>query len=178
MERVGSVLFCLCFVLGFIIEFVCLSVRLSVTMHLPAGSRLCLVLLLVFLPLFWATLASALPARAQRNRGMTSTSDVRQRRSGYSDQRLAELETIFALADMSHRRRISTNPQVGFGVVDIHKIGKRKRSSEASSEPERVAESRGVLLDRVLRRLRNLSPTAELIEDDGNYGNSRFHSNR
>jgi len=49
----------------------------------------------------------------------------RQKRSGISDQRLAELETLLALSRM--KGKLVTVP-VAFGVIDPDKIGKRKRA--------------------------------------------------
>lgn len=129
-----------------------------------------------------AVLVSSLPATIDRNLVQPSSSSVRHRRSGYSDQRLAELETIFALSEMNQRHRVSV-PQVGFGVVDVRRIGKRKRSfdesASADSELSQVSEIGSVLLDRVLRRLRRLSPTASSIEsDEEGHRNPRLLSNR
>ncbi|XP_053596976.1 uncharacterized protein LOC128668278 isoform X1 [Microplitis demolitor] len=52
--------------------------------------------------------------------------DKTDRRKRVSDQRLAELETLLALARM--RGKLVTVP-VGFGRVDPAKIGRRRRSS-------------------------------------------------
>ncbi|CAL1269124.1 unnamed protein product [Larinioides sclopetarius] len=46
----------------------------------------------------------------------------RERRSGISDQRVAELETLLALAKQGGNRDIA------FGVIDPLTLGKRKRS--------------------------------------------------
>ncbi|KAH0550042.1 uncharacterized protein LOC123261600 [Cotesia glomerata] len=55
-----------------------------------------------------------------------SIGGVLSRRKRVSDQRLAELETLMALARM--RGKLVTVP-VGFGRVDPAKIGRRRRSS-------------------------------------------------
>ncbi|XP_053596984.1 uncharacterized protein LOC128668278 isoform X2 [Microplitis demolitor] len=55
-----------------------------------------------------------------------SIGGVLSRRKRVSDQRLAELETLLALARM--RGKLVTVP-VGFGRVDPAKIGRRRRSS-------------------------------------------------
>ncbi|GFW23912.1 uncharacterized protein TNCV_945961 [Trichonephila clavipes] len=47
----------------------------------------------------------------------------RERRSGISDQRLAELETLLALA-----KHGGGNKDVAYGVIDPIMLGKRKRS--------------------------------------------------
>ncbi|XP_050700543.1 uncharacterized protein LOC126987542 isoform X2 [Eriocheir sinensis] len=50
------------------------------------------------------------------------------RQKRVSDQRLAELETLLALAKMN--RKYVTLP-VGFGLIDVKQIGRRKRSVPA-----------------------------------------------
>lgn len=56
------------------------------------------------------------------------TSSIEKR---VSDQRLAELETLLAMAVSN--RRMSDMP-VGFGLIDPHAIGRRKRSSYPLSD--------------------------------------------
>ncbi|XP_023229377.1 uncharacterized protein [Centruroides vittatus] len=52
----------------------------------------------------------------------------RDKRSGISDQRLAELETLINLAKQKNRGR----PPIAFGVIDPLKVGKRKRSNDVT----------------------------------------------
>ncbi|KAL1424305.1 hypothetical protein MTO96_003587 [Rhipicephalus appendiculatus] len=59
----------------------------------------------------------------------------RDRRSGISDQRLAELETLAGLKSLRHRLKGITFP-VAYGLVDPNKIGKRKRSFESQEESQ------------------------------------------
>ncbi|XP_064482648.1 uncharacterized protein LOC135395341 [Ornithodoros turicata] len=63
----------------------------------------------------------------------------RSRRSGISDQRLAELETLAGLKSLRHRLKGITFP-VAFGLIDPNKIGKRKRSFESLEDLQRSAE--------------------------------------
>ncbi|XP_023212603.1 uncharacterized protein LOC111615419 [Centruroides sculpturatus] len=56
----------------------------------------------------------------------------RERRSGISDQRLAELETLLALSKFK-----SFHTPVAYGLLDLEKIGKRKRSIEDAKEEEK-----------------------------------------
>ncbi|CAL4067078.1 unnamed protein product, partial [Meganyctiphanes norvegica] len=55
------------------------------------------------------------------------------RRKRVSDQRLAELETLLALAKINHRKYFSQ--PVGFGLIDVDQIGRRKRRTSADSAP-------------------------------------------
>jgi len=71
---------------------------------------------------------------------------VRSKRSGISDQRLAELETLIALSNMRGRIR---NAQVAYGVIDPDKIGKRKRSFIKDEDLDGV-KLRGNHLQRIL----------------------------
>ncbi|KAH8025073.1 hypothetical protein HPB51_002969 [Rhipicephalus microplus] len=67
----------------------------------------------------------------------------RDRRSGISDQRLAELETLAGLKSLRHRLKGITFP-VAYGLVDPNKIGKRKRSFESqeeSQQPQQQSQS-------------------------------------
>lgn len=48
------------------------------------------------------------------------------RQKRVSDQRLAELETLLALAKMNNRKYVTL--PVGFGLIDVKQIGRRKRS--------------------------------------------------
>ncbi|XP_068218118.1 uncharacterized protein [Palaemon carinicauda] len=48
------------------------------------------------------------------------------RQKRVSDQRLAELETLLALARMKNRKFVTV--PVGYGLIDVHQIGRRKRS--------------------------------------------------
>lgn len=48
------------------------------------------------------------------------------RQKRVSDQRLAELETLLALARMKYRKFVTV--PVGYGLIDVHQIGRRKRS--------------------------------------------------
>lgn len=57
----------------------------------------------------------------------------RDRRSGISDQRLAELEALAGLKSLRHRLKGITFP-VAYGLVDPNKIGKRKRSFESQED--------------------------------------------
>ncbi|XP_042903879.1 uncharacterized protein [Parasteatoda tepidariorum] len=50
----------------------------------------------------------------------------REKRSGISDQRLAEIETLLALARQGNR-------DVAYGVIDPLSLGKRKRSYDMDS---------------------------------------------
>lgn len=59
----------------------------------------------------------------------------RDRRSGISDQRLAELETLAGLKSLRHRLKGITFP-VAYGLVDPNKIGKRKRSFESQEDSQ------------------------------------------
>lgn len=49
-----------------------------------------------------------------------------QRQKRVSDQRLAELETLLALAKMKNRKYVTL--PVGYGLIDVQQIGRRKRS--------------------------------------------------
>ncbi|KAG8182369.1 hypothetical protein JTE90_010735 [Oedothorax gibbosus] len=51
------------------------------------------------------------------------TCHYRERRSGISDQRLAEIETLLALAKQGGNR------DVAYGIIDPIMLGKRKRNS-------------------------------------------------
>ncbi|XP_077517566.1 uncharacterized protein LOC144128214 isoform X1 [Amblyomma americanum] len=64
----------------------------------------------------------------------------RDRRSGISDQRLAELETLAGLKSLRHRLKGITFP-VAYGLVDPNKIGKRKRSFESLEEPQQQPQT-------------------------------------
>ncbi|XP_064088129.1 uncharacterized protein LOC135202566 [Macrobrachium nipponense] len=55
---------------------------------------------------------------------VTARPSHRQKR--VSDQRLAELETLLALARMKNRKFVTV--PVGYGLIDVHQIGRRKRS--------------------------------------------------
>lgn len=59
---------------------------------------------------------------------------ARSPRSGISDQRLAELETLAGLKSLQSRFR------TGLGIIDPSKLGKRKRSFESLEELQRSAE--------------------------------------
>lgn len=59
----------------------------------------------------------------------------RDRRSGISDQRLAELEALAGLKSLRHRLKGITFP-VAYGLVDPNKIGKRKRSFESQEDSQ------------------------------------------
>ncbi|XP_037570048.1 uncharacterized protein LOC119450615 [Dermacentor silvarum] len=61
----------------------------------------------------------------------------RDRRSGISDQRLAELETLAGLKSLRHRLKGITFP-VAYGLVDPNKIGKRKRSFESLEDSQQA----------------------------------------
>ncbi|XP_034191155.1 uncharacterized protein LOC117609218 isoform X2 [Osmia lignaria lignaria] len=74
---------------------------------------------------------------------------LRQRR--VSDQRLAEIETIIGLENV--KGKVVTVP-VGFGVVDINKIGRRRRSA---------TNNRLETLQRILRIVAN---DPELLDDE------------
>lgn len=60
----------------------------------------------------------------------------RDKRSGISDQRLAELETLINIAKQKNRVR----PPIAFGVVDPMKVGKRKRSNNNNLDLEEYTE--------------------------------------
>ncbi|KAI1297184.1 hypothetical protein HDE_04779 [Halotydeus destructor] len=53
----------------------------------------------------------------------------RTKRSGISDQRLAELETLLALKRLRDQQMKSQSP-VAYGVFDPDRIGRRRRRSE------------------------------------------------
>ncbi|KAK8733673.1 hypothetical protein OTU49_006419 [Cherax quadricarinatus] len=53
-----------------------------------------------------------------------------QRQKRVSDQRLAELETLLALAKMKNRKYVTL--PVGFGLIDVKQIGRRKRSASTA----------------------------------------------
>ncbi|KAL7637494.1 UNVERIFIED_CONTAM: hypothetical protein RMT77_012222 [Armadillidium vulgare] len=72
-------------------------------------------LCLIFFSLAVLTLSA--PAQVSNN----------QRQKRVSDQRLAELETLLALAAMKNRKYM--NLPVGFGLIDVQQIGRRKRSA-------------------------------------------------
>ncbi|XP_076314803.1 uncharacterized protein LOC143227195 [Tachypleus tridentatus] len=52
----------------------------------------------------------------------------REKRSGVSDQRLAELETLIAMYKHARNRAKEITSPVAFGVFDPMNLGKRKRS--------------------------------------------------
>ncbi|XP_071525017.1 uncharacterized protein [Panulirus ornatus] len=53
------------------------------------------------------------------------------RQKRVSDQRLAELETLLALAKMKNRKYVTL--PVGFGLIDVKQIGRRKRAAAAAA---------------------------------------------
>lgn len=66
--------------------------------------------------------------------GTPHESNLRVKRSGISDQRLAELETLLALKRM--RDEHLKNRMVAFGLFDPEQIGRRRRrSSNEEYEP-------------------------------------------
>ncbi|GAB6023681.1 hypothetical protein CHUAL_008443 [Chamberlinius hualienensis] len=77
---------------------------------------------------------------------------LRSKRSGISDQRVAELETIIALTNMRNRLR---NSQVAYGLIDPEKIGKRKRSYVSNTNDD--DERRRLLGDDYLQRILKIS---------------------
>ncbi|CAN8027444.1 unnamed protein product [Ixodes persulcatus] len=66
----------------------------------------------------------------------------RSRRSGISDQRLAELETLAGLKSLRHRLKGISFP-VAYGLVDPNKIGKRKRSFESLEDSQQPQQQQG-----------------------------------
>lgn len=92
----------------------------------------------------------------------------RSRRSGISDQRLAELETLAGLKSLRHRLKGITFP-VAYGLVDPNKIGKRKRSFESledgqqqQQQQQHQAEYQGSE-DGAFEDLLTGMPTAEVV---------------
>ncbi|XP_050040855.1 uncharacterized protein [Dermacentor andersoni] len=63
----------------------------------------------------------------------------RDRRSGISDQRLAELETLAGLKSLRHRLKGIKFP-VAYGLVDPNQIGKRKRSFDSLEESQQAQQ--------------------------------------
>ncbi|XP_045584191.2 uncharacterized protein [Procambarus clarkii] len=62
------------------------------------------------------------------------------RQKRVSDQRLAELETLLALAKMKNRKYVTL--PVGFGLIDVKQIGRRKRATSAAiGTPRMMAQS-------------------------------------
>ncbi|XP_042213694.1 uncharacterized protein LOC121860588 [Homarus americanus] len=57
------------------------------------------------------------------------------RQKRVSDQRLAELETLLALAKMKNRKYVTL--PVGFGLIDVKQIGRRKRAAAVSLDAPR-----------------------------------------
>ncbi|XP_037794582.1 uncharacterized protein LOC119589965 [Penaeus monodon] len=53
------------------------------------------------------------------------------RQKRVSDQRLAELETLLALAKMKNRKYVTL--PVGFGLIDVQQIGRRKRAASLAA---------------------------------------------
>ncbi|CAN7942227.1 unnamed protein product, partial [Ixodes hexagonus] len=94
----------------------------------------------------------------------------RSRRSGISDQRLAELETLAGLKSLRHRLKGISFP-VAYGLVDPNKIGKRKRSFEsledAQQPQQQQAQQQGIEYqageDGGLEDLLNGMPTPEVV---------------
>ncbi|XP_063865497.1 uncharacterized protein LOC135103359 [Scylla paramamosain] len=56
------------------------------------------------------------------------------RQKRVSDQRLAELETLLALAKMNNRKYVTL--PVGFGLIDVKQIGRRKRSPALDADQD------------------------------------------
>ncbi|XP_022253748.1 uncharacterized protein LOC111088310 [Limulus polyphemus] len=57
----------------------------------------------------------------------------REKRSGISDQRLAEIETLIAMSKYARNRAKEVTSPIAFGVFDPTNLGKRKRSYGMSS---------------------------------------------
>uniref|UniRef100_T1IUA0 Uncharacterized protein n=1 Tax=Strigamia maritima TaxID=126957 RepID=T1IUA0_STRMM len=78
-----------------------------------------------------------------------SASTEREKRSGISDQRLAELETLLALSKM--KGKLVTVP-VAFGVIDPDKIGKRNHQYEMPALDDDVERNDEVWLRQFQQR--------------------------
>ncbi|CAG0885140.1 unnamed protein product [Darwinula stevensoni] len=70
-----------------------------------------------------------------------------------SDQRLAELEALISLGEL---RRYFASLPVGYGIIDVNKIGKKKRARRAENDED--SEYKYFLM-QVLKRLREPTET-------------------
>lgn len=88
----------------------------------------------------------------------------RSRRSGISDQRLAELETLAGLKSLRHRLKGISFP-VAYGLVDPNKIGKRKRSFESLEDAQQQQQGTEYQAgeDGGLEELLSGMPTPEVV---------------